>query len=247
MTDDSDGFEPGGRQDEAGDPAAAFEALRRAVEKLTRDVGGEMTVIRRGVEAAFDQFEKFQQPTDYGPDLGRIVQQLAHVGKRLEAVEQSPVLRNGPDHYARALERGGESLVHGAAQQLERRSTDLERTANSLARHVADARERHIQDRWLWGAGAAGLVAGVLLTLFAPRVLPGSVDMAIASTVMNATRWNAGSTLMQSGDPKGWRSVVNAIDLVRANTDALTACAEAAAKAKKDQNCTISVKASAQP
>jgi hypothetical protein len=242
MQDDSERFEPQD-PDSAGDPAQAFEALRRSVEKLTRDVGGEITVIRRGVEAAFDQFERFQQPADYGPDLGRIVQQLAHVGERLEAVEQSPVLRNGPEHYARALERGGESLVHGAAQQLERQSTDLERTANSLARHVAGARERQYQDRWLWGVGTAGLVAGVLLTLFAPRVLPGSVDTAVASTVMNADRWTAGSTLMQSGDPKGWRSVVGAIDLVRANTDALTTCADAAARAKKDQECTISVAA----
>lgn len=63
---------------------------------------------------------------------------------------------------------------------------------------------------------------------------------------MNADRWTAGSTLMQSGDPKGWRGVVDASNLVRANTDVLTACAEAAAKAKKDQSCTISVKAPAQ-
>lgn len=245
MQDDSERFEPQDL-DSAGDPAQAFEALRRAVEKLTRDVGGEMTVIRRGMEAAFDQFERFQQPADYGPDLGRIVQQLAHVGESLEAVEQSPVLRNGPEHYAGALERAGESLVHGAAQHIGRQAADLERTANNLARHVAGARERHIQDRWLWGVGAAGLVAGVLLTLFAPRLLPGSVDMAVASTAMNATRWNARVALMQSGDPKGWRGVADASNLVRANTDALTACAEAAAKAKKDQSCTISVKASAQ-
>jgi hypothetical protein len=26
-----------------------------------------MTIIRQGVELAFEQFEKFQQPTDYGP------------------------------------------------------------------------------------------------------------------------------------------------------------------------------------
>src|SRR5690606_28094066 len=173
-------------------PAAAFEALRRTIETQGAQIGAEMTVIRKGVEAAFEEFERFQQPTDYGPDLGRVVQQLAHVGERLEAVEQSPVLRNGPEHYARALERGGESLVGSAAQHIGRQAADLERTANNLARHVASARERHIQDRWLWGAGAAGLVAGVLLTLFAPRVLPGSVDMAVASTAMNADRWTAG-------------------------------------------------------
>src|SRR5690606_19980102 len=166
-------------------PAAAFEALRRTIETQGAQIGAEMTVIRKGVEAAFEEFERFQQPTDYGPDLGRIVQQLAVVGKRLEAVEQSPILRNGPEHYARSLERGGESLVGAAARQLEHQAIDLERSANSLARRLASARERYVQDRWLWGAGAAGLVAGMLLTLFAPRVLPGSVDMAVAATAMN--------------------------------------------------------------
>lgn len=131
-------------------------------------------------------------------------------------------------------------------QQLERQATDLERAGRNLSAHVASARERRQQDHWLWSAGATGLVAGVLLTLFLPRVLPGSVDMAVASIAMNADRWNAGSALMQSGSPTGWRGLADASNLVRANTDALTRCAEAAAKAKKDQSCTITVKAPAQ-
>src|SRR5690606_28687931 len=53
--------------DDADDPAVAFEALRRTIEAQGKQLGAEMTVIRRGVEAAFDQFERFQQPTDYGP------------------------------------------------------------------------------------------------------------------------------------------------------------------------------------
>lgn len=74
MTDDDrEGFEPVA-PDDAGDPAAAFEALRRTVEKQGGQIGAEMTVIRRGVEAAFDQFEKIRQPPDYGPDLGKIIQ-----------------------------------------------------------------------------------------------------------------------------------------------------------------------------
>lgn len=247
MTDDDrEEIEPEALPDDAGDPAQAFEALRCTVEDLAGDLTREMTTIRKGVEAAFEEFERFQQPADYGPDLGRVVQQLAGVGERLKAVEQSPILRHGAEHYAAMLERGGESLVRTAAQQLERRSTDLERTANTLARHVADARERRQQDHWLWSAGAAGLVAGVLLTLFSPRVLPGSVDMAVASTVMSADRWNAGTRLMESGNPAGWRSVVDASNLMRMNQDALTACREAAAKAKKDQSCTITVAAPGQ-
>jgi hypothetical protein len=244
MTDeDMEGFEPEVAPDDAGDPAVAFEALRRSVEKQGGQLGAEMTIIRRGVEAAFDKFEKFKEPTDYGSDLGKIIQFLAVVEERLEAIEQSPIMRNGPEHYGRTLERGGESLVRTAVQQLERQAVDLERTANSLGRRVAGARERYVQDRWLWGAGAAGLVAGVLLTLFAPRVLPGSVDMAVASTVMNDERWKAGIALMQSGSPGGWQSIVDASNFVRANDSELRSCAEAAAKAKKDQRCAITVAA----
>jgi len=246
MTDDDrEGFEPVA-PDDAGDPAAAFEALRRTVEKQGGQLNAEMTVIRRGVELALEQSEKIRQPPDYGPDLGKIIKFLAVVEQRLEAVEQSPILRNGPQHYAAVLERGGEGLMRTAVQQLERQATDLERAGRNLSAHVASARERRQQDHWLWSAGATGLVAGVLLTLFLPRVLPGSVDMAVASIAMNADRWNAGSALMQSGSPTGWRGLADASNLVRANTDALTRCAEAAAKAKKDQSCTITVKAPAQ-
>lgn len=246
MTDeDRNGFE---HEDDsqAGDPAEAFEALRQTVEDLAGDLGREMTTIRKGVEVAFEEFERFQQPTDYGPDLGRIVQQLAVVGERLKAVEQTPILRHGAEHYTAMLERGGESLVRTATQQLERQATDLERTANNLARHVASARERQQQDWWLFSAGAAGLVLGVLLTLFGPRALPGTVDMAVASTVMAADRWSAGISLMQSGDPEGWRGLVDSSNLVRMNQQELTACVEAAAQANVDQSCTITVAAPTQ-
>lgn len=63
--------------EEAGDPAAAFEALRETVEDLAGDLSREMTTIRKGVEAAFDRFEAFGEPTDYSADLGRLVQGLA--------------------------------------------------------------------------------------------------------------------------------------------------------------------------
>lgn len=240
MTDESEGFEPD-EQNAGSDPAQAFDALRRTIEKLARDVGGEMTVIRKGVEAAFEEFEKFQQPPDYGPELGRIVKQVAVVGQALEALQKLPALRNGPDHYARALESAGDRISENAGRTIEARGQVLERVTGDIRDFVRTARLRREQDWWIWGAGAAGLVAGVLLTLFLPRVLPGSVDMAVASTAMSADRWNAGISLMQSGSPGGWRNLVEASNLVRANQEALAACAETAAKAKKDQRCTINV------
>jgi hypothetical protein len=233
--------------DDAGDPAQAFEALRLSVEKLSRDVGGEMTVIRKGVEAAFEEFEKHQAPPDYGPDLGRIVQQLAQVGERLQAVEQSPILRQGPEYYAARLERGGRDMMEKAQQSFSRQAGDLERMTGNLAARVAGARERQQQDRWLCGLSAAGLVLGILLTLFAPRVLPFSAAPRVASVVMGDSAWRAGMGLMAFDSPEAWDRVAAADRLAIANKDELAACRETAARVKKDQRCTITVAMPAQP
>ena len=247
MTDhDREGFEPEASPEDAGDPAAAFEALRHTIEKQGGQIGAEMTVIRRGVEAAFDQFEKYRQPPDYGPDLGKIIQFLAVVEERLEAVEQSPILRNGPEHYARALERSGESLVRTAALELERRATDLEREAVNLAAYTKSAYDRRSQDLRTWIVGGIGLFVGVLLVLLLPRILPFAADTHVAAMVIGQDRWNAGVTMMREADPGSWRGVVDSSQLVRVNAEAISQCAEAARTAGADQRCTITVKAPAQ-
>jgi hypothetical protein len=240
MTDSSD-YPEQQEPAEIDEAAQAFEALRRTLEKLARDVGGEMVVIRKGVKAAFDQFEKFQQPTDYSEDLGQIVQNQVVLAEHLAAIEKSPALKNGPDHYARVLENVAERISANVGRMIESKSRDLERVSSNLGEYVNGARDRRSQDRWLSGVGMGGLVLGILLTLFAPQVLPGSVDAAVASTVMNADRWNAGISLMQSASPEGWRSIADASILVRINQEALTTCAEAAAKTKKAESCMITL------
>jgi len=261
--------------DDLGDPAAAFDALRLAVETHDAEMAAEMASVRKRFETACDQLKKFQQSIDqsidYGADLGRIAKQLAEVSQRLEAIEQTPVLRQGAEHYARVLsadfgrvvkqlaevsqrlgvieqrpvlrqgadllERSDEGLVLDAARRIEQHADNLQRMTGDLACHVGSARDR--QDWWLGGAGAAGLVLGVLSTLFLPGAL--SVDAAVAAMVMRADRWHAGAALMESASPADWRSIVEATKLVRANKEALSPCIDVAAKAKTEQKCTITV------
>lgn len=135
--------------DSADDPAQAFEAMRLSVEKLARDVGSEMTVIRKGVEAAFEEFEKYQHLPEYSPDLSWIVQQFAAVGDDPQAVEQLPLLRQGAQHCMAVLERGRQNVVSSAVQQIEHRAGGLERMTNALTERVGSARMRGIQNRWL--------------------------------------------------------------------------------------------------
>ncbi|OQM74095.1 DUF6118 family protein [Manganibacter manganicus] len=245
MTDDDrEPFEPediDSQEAEAGDPAEAFAALRRTVEDLAGDLGREMTTIRKGVEAAFDQYEKIQQPPDYGADLGQIVQQLAHVGERLEAVEKSPILKNGPEHYARALERSGESLIHTAAQQLEGKGRDLEREAINLAAYTKSAYDRKSQDFRMWMAGVVGLLAGVFLVLLLPRFLPFSADSHVASLIMGRDRVSAGYAIIRAAEPSESGKMEWGRKFYDANGGEVSACFEAARRTGKDQNCTITV------
>lgn len=227
--------------DDAGDPAAAFDALRFSVEAFSRDLTREITTIRKGVEAAFDQFERQGAPIDYSADLGRVTQQLSTVTERINALEQLPHLRQDAEHYARVLERSGEGLVRSAAYQLERQALDLERINRNLTEQLDSARERRRQDWWLVSVGGAGIVLGVLLTLFAPRVLPGSVAPILASAVMGDTVWDAGRKMMMFASPETWGSVVSAARLFEANKGAVADCKAAAAKAGKEQRCTIVV------
>ena len=246
MTDDSTEHQEFDLVADEGDPAAAFEALRQTIEDLADNLAREMTTIRKGVEIALDGQEKVQQPADYSADLGQMVQQLGIVAQHLEAVEKSPILKNGPEHYARAIERGGESLVKTAAQQLQNESRDLQRVTHELTSQVKSARERGVQNRFLWGIGAAGIVVGILATLFVPAVLPFSAAPRVASVVMADPPWRAGIRLMAFESPEGWGQVSAAYQLVEANQAEVAACREAAAEAGEEQECTIVVAAPAQ-
>ncbi len=247
LDDDRDGIEPEALDEDAGDPAAAFDALRRTIETQGEQIGAEMKVMRRGLEAAFDQLEKIEPAQDYKPQLAQLVQALDNVAERMHGVEQSPILRQGAQHYAALLERSGEALIRTAAQQLERQASDLERAGRNLAAHVAGARERDRQNWWLVVAFAIGLLAGALVMLFLPRLLPFSAAPRVASVVMGETPWRAGMSLMAFDSPDSWQRVASADQLIEANREAVAACWEAARTAGADQRCTITVKAPTTP
>lgn len=171
MTDD-DGADFDAGSGEGTDPAEAFDALRRTVEDQSRDLNAEITVIRKGLEAAFEQFETFQQPTDYGSDLGKMSATIEGLAENLQQLGQLPMLQQGPEHYVWTLERSGESLLQTATQELEKQSRDLEQAAQNVASHAKSARSRKSQNLHLWIAGAAGCAIGAALLLLAPRVLP---------------------------------------------------------------------------
>ena len=228
--------------DQEGDAAQAFDALRASVEDTARTLGNEMATIRKGVEAAFEQLEAQTSPPDYGPELGRVVQQLSTFGTQLEALAQSPILLQGAEHQAMVLSRAGAGLVKSAADKLETQAGDLERIAGNLNRQLGHVRERREQRGWLWSVAATGMVAGIVVTLFLPRVLPTMVGAYAASTIMGDAPWQAGAKLMNYASPEGWSQMNTAYRLARDNAEAIGQCQKLASETKREQRCTIAVR-----
>ena len=229
--------------DDVGDPVVAFEALRETVEDLSTDLKREMMMIREGVEAAFDEFDKVGTPIDYRTDLGNILEQLKGMSERVHGIEKSPSLRQGPEHHARELSRTGDALIRSAAERFEYETRAFRSAAQDLMNVTAGVRERKRQNWWLAGVGGAGVIVGVLFALFAPRVLPFSAAPRVASIVMANNAWQAGWGLLSFASPVSAERVAEADKLVLANKEAVEKCRAAAVKAGREQKCTITISA----
>ena len=215
----------------AADPAQAFEDLRAEVLEL-----------RRALEALPGAWED-SRPPDYTPSLGTIAKGLAAVASRLAGIEKHPALRLTPEQHQQAVAQAGNTLMREAAQKLDRAAQDAGRERHQLAGLIGAMQTQHEQRNWLLWVASGALVVGLLVSPFVAGVLPFGGDSAVAAIIMQANRWNAGIALMQAGSPDGWRGLADASNLVRVNQEALAACREAAAKAKKEQRCTITVPA----
>jgi hypothetical protein len=104
---------------------------------------------------------------------------------------------------------------------------------------IGTVRSQRKQLEWLVITAAAAFLVGLLLSPFAARLLPFGWDAGVAATTLHADRWSAGQELMKSTNPTGWATLATEINLAEANHDALSECREAAARAKKEQRCTI--------
>jgi hypothetical protein len=80
----------------------------------------------------------------------------------------------------------------------------------------------------------------MLFPLLAASLLGGSYLAAWAVGYGN-NRWNAGVYRTGEGDPVGKSQLAAAWRLFEANKDAPKSCTEAAAKAGKEQNCSVNV------
>lgn len=216
--------------DEADSAAAAFEDLR-----------AEILVLRRAVEAIPATLRE-NRPSDYAPTLGAIVKAVQGVEKRLSGIEGHPAIRLTPEQHGRAIERAAANIMREPMETFRNEAAALGHERRQLAQTIGVALTQEAQRRWqLWFAGT-GLILGLMLFPLIAALAPGGTHLA-ALAMGETDRWQAGGALMREASPEGWREFVASANLARANSEAIKACGEAAAKAAKEQKCTIIVTA----
>jgi hypothetical protein len=214
--------------DEGDSAAAAFENLRAEVAAL------------RGVIDAFPAAIQDSRPPDYAPTLGAIVKAIQGVEKRLAVIEGHPAIRLTPEQHGRAIERAGAATLREAMETFRNEGAALGLERRQLGQIIGMALTQEDQRRrQLWFAGAGAVVGLILFPLIAVLAPGGSYLAALAAG--ETDRWQAGGILMHAGSPEGWREFVAGAALARANLGAIRACGEAAARAGKEQKCTIIV------
>ena len=202
---------------------------------------GEMAMMRRAVEHLATEKSEIDIP-DYSKTLGEMA-------NRLVSIERQPALQMTPEDFearmtaaAARARRDDEVLIVAAKRERGEAIRDLRAiigTANSI----------YEQKRLRWWYVGGGLLAGCLLWSVLPgfvaRTLPTSwhlPERIAARTVREPTLWEAGTRLMQAGNPEGWQAIVDAADMRQTNREAINACVQRAIKAKQPVRCTIRVK-----
>jgi hypothetical protein len=211
-----------------------------ATRAFTR-LEGEMAMMRRAVEHLATEKSEIDIP-DYSKTLGEMA-------NRLVSIERQPAMQVTPEDFearmtaaAARARRDEEVLIVAAKRERGEAIRDLRAiigTANSIY-------EQKRLRRWYVGGGLlAGCLLWSVLPGFVARILPTSwhlPERIAARTVREPTLWDAGTRLMQAGNPEGWQAIVDAADMRQANREAIDACLQRAAKAKQPVRCMIRVR-----
>jgi hypothetical protein len=236
-------------EQEDGDPAAAFAALRDAVEGLR----AEVRVTRQEVEALPEAWAE-NRPPDYAPNFGWQKKALTLVLKHLQAIEKHPALEMTPEQHAARIENAGLSATREAERAYQKASIEASGTKRELVGMIGQMRGKKEQrDEVLLWAGIAGLgmlLLGLVASPFLASHLPFGWDGSVASIIMEQPDdWNAGAALMKEGNPQAsdqlgvaWRLLIGD----QANAKAVADCQDQATKTHKAQECRITVPATGQ-
>jgi Spy/CpxP family protein refolding chaperone len=216
-------------EDQASDPAKAFEDLR-----------AEVSVLRKAVES-LPAAIRDNRPPDYAQDLAVIGKGLDEIGSQLETIQQSPALRLSPEQQGASIATAGSAMIREAAQKLDRAAQEADRERYNLSQMIGTLATKEGR-KLFWAIMLPSIfLLGFMAFPIVMRAMPLGLKSEMAAAIMSASEWDAGTALMKAGNPDGWAQLTADADLVSANRDKITDCRTVATKAKKEQRCIITV------
>ncbi len=227
----------------ASTAAEAFAQLEAQVTSL----GGRVAMMTRALEHIAIERQSIEVP-DYSSTLGKIGSVLTDIGKRLNAIEQSPALEITPESMANRITEAA-----SAAREIDRatirKAQELQQQTNADSNKVIGrVRTRTEHRRELLYCGLSVTIAVSLLDLVYPgwaaNLGPRSwlLPERVARRVLGEpTLWDAGSRLMRAAHPQRWRTITSALRIRRGNEDAIAACERAVAITKQTVRCAITI------
>ena len=211
-----------------------------ATRAFTR-LEGEMATMRRAVEHLATEKAEIDIP-DYSKTLGEMA-------NRLVSIERKPAMQMTPEDFEARMTAAAARARRDDQTTLAQAKREHGEAVRDLRAIIGTANTIYAQKRFRWWYVGGGLLAGCLLWSVLPgfvaRLLPTSwhlPERIAARTVREPTLWEAGTRLMQAGNPEGWQAIVDAADMRQTNREAINACVQRAIKAKQPVRCTIRVK-----
>ena len=235
--------------EEPSAPAPQPEAVTEAdpATKAFARLEGEMAMVRHTVQNMARERADIVIP-DYTATLGLMADQLERVSDSLTAIGNKPAIELTPEDIAVQIKRASLDMLSDASDLFRHGRKDLDLATGRLATIVGRVRTEAEQKRQNWRFAGMGLAAGILLW----SILPGTIARAMpeswhwpermAEIVLGeSSRWNAGSRMMQSGDPLAWHVLVAAADMQRDNRDKIEDCRKRANSSGRNVSCTLQI------
>jgi hypothetical protein len=235
----------------APQPKPVLEAEKEsdpATEAFAR-LEGEMAMVRHTVQNLARERADIVIP-DYTATLGQMADQLAQVSKTLGTIGNKPAIELTPEDIAVQIKRASLDMLRDSSDLFRQGRKDLDNATGRLAAIVGRVRTESEQKRQIWRFAGIGLLTGILLS----AILPGTIARAMPESwqwpewmaeraLGDSSRWNAGSRMMQSADPRAWHVLVAAADMQRDNRDKIEDCRKRANSSGKNVSCTLQTRA----
>ncbi len=227
--------------------AEAFAQLSARVAGIEERLEGRMAMMTRAVEHLAIERQSIEIP-DYTPTLAQMNSHLAALVGETRAIRESPAQRLTPKNLAQEIAEAAK-ITRETDRATIVQSLNLHREADAdLKRAIGTVRTKDQQHKCMAYCGASAVLAISLLWLIYPgwvaSIGPRSwlwPEAVARRTLGEASLWDAGVRLMRAGDPEGWRVIVGAARMRRANHDRISVCELAAAKANAPARCTVRV------